>query len=325
MSKQSTMVYRSLIFDALRVTWERKSLWIFGIFAALVFSGGIVDVAVSGIKKATVTGTFLESLLDRSFIGYAYASQFLLQLKKIDVAQFKFFLILSTLLVIGLFCAGIISQAALVHGCQNHIRHSKLLRHHALVHFWNVFSINLIGKMLNLLLVGLTALPVFLFLTKNDPVSSNLLFIHFFLFIPAVIILQILIILSIIAAVQENLRTLPAITRALSIFKTHWLATIEYGFILFFMVCGASILFAGLLTLISVPTSWLYHMLLTSAIFPSYFLIPTSYFFFFSLLLTFAGIVVTFQYVAWHAFFKRATHSTFGLKPFSKIWRALFT
>lgn len=319
------MIYRPLLADAFRVTWERKSLWVFGLFAAIISSGGVVDVAISGLRQATVSGNLFEQLSERSFIGYAYASQFLIQLQKIDTGQFTLMLIVMTVVGVGLVCAGVISQAALVHGAGEQNKHPHLLRRHVLKHFWDVLFVDLITKVLSILLMVLTTLPVFLYLTQASPFASNILFVHFLIFIPAIIVLHILSMLALVSVVEDSVHTIKAIEKSLTLFKTHWLATVEYGFILFILVFGCGLLFAALLSLLSFPYSALYHLALYSGSIPFFFIMNILFALVVgALLLVFGGIVVTFQYSAWRAFYKRATHRTFGLKPFSKIWRALF-
>ncbi len=325
MAKKPTAIYRPLLCDAWRVTWEHKSLWVFGLFAALISSGGVVDVAISGIKQVTASGSLLEHLLERSFIGYAYVSQFLLQIQKINPGRFTIIVVLITLVGVGLVCAGVISQAALIHGAQQKNKHPHLIRRHVFRHFWDVLFIDLVTKLLSIILITLTTLPVFFYLTQASAFSSNLLFIHFLIFIPAIIILHILSMLALVSVVEENTHALHSIERALKIFKTHWLSSLEYGFILFLIVFGVGLMFAALLSLLALPYGVINNLALFSGSVAFYFVINVLFAFALgALLLIFGGIVVTFQYSAWRIFYVRATHRVFGLKPFSKIWRALY-
>lgn len=320
-----TPIYRPLLHDAWKITWERKSLWVFGLFAAVISSGGVIDVAISGLRQATASGNLLEHLIDRSFIGYAYISQFLLQLQKINQSQFIITLVLITLLGVGLICAGIISQAALIHGAEDENKHPHLIRRHVIRHFWDVFLIDAATKILSLLLIVLTTLPIFFYLSQATTFASNVLFVHFLIFIPVIIVLHILSMLSIVSVVDQNMHALPAIEQAIAIFKKHWLATIEYGFILFAIVFSSALLFIGLLSLLSVPYSLIYNLSLFSGSTILFILVNILFAFVVTaIFLCFGGIAVTFQYTAWRTFHKRAIHRTFGFRPFSKIWRALF-
>jgi hypothetical protein len=324
--KKPTPIYRPLLCEAWKVTWERKSLWVFGLFAAVISSGGVIDVAISGIKQATASGSLLEHLLERSFIGYVYVSQFLLQLQKINQNQFMFLATLIVLVMIGLVCAGVLSQAALIHGAGEQNKHPHLIRRHVLKHFWDVLFVDLITKALSILLIALTILPVFFYLTEASKFSSNLLFVHFLLFIPAIVILHILSMFALVSVVEENTHAIGAIERAMSLFKTHWLASLEYGFILFLLVFGSGLVLAALLSLLSFPYSLIYHLALSSGYISFFFTVNIMFAFLLgAILFIFGGIVVTFQYSAWRTFYKRAAHRVFGLKPFAKIWRALYT
>lgn len=322
--KKPTTIYRSLLRDAWNVTWQRKSLWVFGIFAGILFRGSVIDVAISGVRRISDTGSLLEHMLDRSFIGYGYVSQFLLRLQKIDSGQFAWLLVALTVVAVGLICAGVISQAALMHAAGSKPKHPRDIRRHVLTHFWDVLMLNLITKVLSVLLVALASLPVFLFFVSNATITW-IAFVHLLIYIPAVIILNILFLLTLADIVEANTRILEAIENALRIFKTHWLAALELGLLLFFVTLGAGLLFAGLLSILSLPYGYLYHSAVLSGSIGLFSL--TNIFLgiiVFALTLAFGGAMVTFHYSAWHLFYARASHRLHGRNPFAKIWRLLF-
>ena len=321
---KSTTIYRSLLREAFNVTWHRKSLWIFGIFAGLISTGGVIDVAISGMKRATETGSFLTNLLDRTFIGYAYASEFIRYLIPISSNQVTAFLTIGTVISIFLIACGVISQAALIHAAGNPQKHSHEIRKHVLKHFWNVFLIDLTTKIFYLVFTTLLILPVFLFIQNSGNFASTILFFHFLIFIPAVIILHIISLLALVDVVETNSNALNAIYSALRIFKKQWLATLEFGFLLFLILIIAVFgLLAGMI-LLSIPFGYFNSLVL---------LISSPLLFFvmniitgllmLAVILAFGGALVTFQYSAWRFFYKRATHKTHGIKLFSKLWRTI--
>ncbi|MBI2474889.1 hypothetical protein HYV69_00465 [Candidatus Uhrbacteria bacterium] len=319
---KSTTIYRSLLRDAFSVTWHRRSLWIFGIFAGVISTGGVIDVAISGIRKATATGSLLTNMLDRTFIGYAYASEFILRLIQIDSKQVTLFITLGIVAIIALVACGVISQAALIHAAGNPYKHPCEIRKHVFVFFWDIFLVNLITKVAYSLLITLLTLPVILFIQNNSAFASTILFIHFFIFIPAVIILHIISLLALVDVVENKSNALNAFHTALHIFRKQWLATIEFGAILFAILFVAIIVLLSVFILISIPFAYINTVILIIGS-PILFLIMNSItgILMIAVILTFGGALVTFQYSAWKFFFKRATHHIFGDKVFSKLWR----
>ncbi|MDG1949564.1 MAG: hypothetical protein P8J32_01925, partial [bacterium] len=78
--RKSTSLYRNFLSDAWRLTWERKSLWIFGIFAGVISTGGVVDIALRSVKRVEGTNTLLQDLLESGFIGYGLVGSYFQQL-----------------------------------------------------------------------------------------------------------------------------------------------------------------------------------------------------------------------------------------------------
>src|SRR3989338_4394715 len=118
-AKKSTMLYRPFLREAWRLTWERKSLWIFGIFAALISTGGVVDVVWRALQKIQRAESLLENLADSSFMGYDVAASYIGQLATLGPQRTSFIIIVSTLMGILLVIIATLSQGALLLG----IRH----------------------------------------------------------------------------------------------------------------------------------------------------------------------------------------------------------
>lgn len=317
------MLYRPFLREAWCLTWERKSLWIFGIFAALISTGGVVDVVWRALEKVKRTESLLENLADASFIGYDVAASYIGQLAVLGPQRTSFIVIVITLTGILLVVIATLSQGALVLGIRtNEQKNPYDLRREACTHFWSLFVIGILNKVSMLLLVILMALPLLLISVSTNLGHGLLFIILMLLFIPITIILNIVYMFAIIDTVEEDAHPLDAIHTGIRLFGKQWLATFEYGIILFFAVFGAGILFLILLTLFLIPLSIIYTTTLFTG---SFFLFLTlnviAALFIFAVILTFGGACVTFQYSAWYRFYKRGLHKTHGEKVFSKILR----
>src|SRR3989338_3617616 len=108
MRKKSTMLYRPFLCEAWLLTWQRKSLWIFGILAALISTGGVIDTVSVTLQKVERTQSLLNQLLDHSFIGYALASEYIQQLVLLGTHRIGFLLFLITTAAIALVVISIL-------------------------------------------------------------------------------------------------------------------------------------------------------------------------------------------------------------------------
>ncbi|MBI4435090.1 hypothetical protein HY630_00295 [Candidatus Uhrbacteria bacterium] len=324
-AKKSTMLYRPFLRDAWRLTWERKSLWIFGIFAALISTGGVVDVVWRALEKVQRTESLLENLADSSFMGYDVAASYIGQLATLGPERTSFIVIVSTLMGILLVIIATLSQGALLLGIRHKAHQDPYaLRQQAGRHFWSLFLVGLLNKLLILLLVVLMTLPLLLISLSTSLGHGILFFLLMLVFIPASIIVNIIYMFSLIDIVEADSHPLGAIHTAARLFAKQWLATFEYGVIIFFAVFGAGLLFLILISLLVVPLSVVYATALLSGSFSLYLAFNiVSVCLLFALLLTFIGACVTFQYSAWFHFYKHGLHKTHGKKHFSKLMRLL--
>ncbi len=325
-AKKSTMLYRPFLREAWRLTWERKSLWIFGIFAALISTGGVVDTVWRALDKVKRTESLLESLADASFMGYDIAASYIGQLAALGPERSSYIIIAATLTGILLVIIATLSQGALILGMQTTTpKDPYILRQEAGNHFWSLFLIGILNKLLMLLLIVLMTLPLLL-LSLSTTLGHGLLFLLLmFLFLPATIILNIIYMFAVIDVVETGAHPLNAIHTSTKLFAKQWLATFEYGFILFLLVLMAGILFATLLMLLFVPLSIAYAAIVLTGQFSLFLTFNVvSACLLLALILTFGGACVTFQYSAWYHFYKHGLHKTHGKKIFSKILRLAY-
>ena len=324
-AKKSTTLYRPFLREAFVITWKRKSLWIFGIFAALISTGGVVDVVWRSLEKVGKTESLLENLADASFVGYDVAAGYIGQLALLGPQRTSFILIAATLMGILLVIMATLSQGALVLGIRaKGARDPYELRREAGCHFWSLFLIGILNKLLMLILVVLMTLP-FLLVSLSTSVGHAVVFLFLMLlFLPATIIVNIIYMFALIDIVEDGAHPLSAIHTGVRLFAKQWLATFEYGVILFFAVFGAGILLLILLTLLLIPLSIVYAATLLTGSFSLFLTFNViSACLIFALLLTFGGACVTFQYSAWYNFYKHGLHKTHGKKTFSKIFRVV--
>ncbi|HBK35184.1 hypothetical protein A2239_03850 [Candidatus Uhrbacteria bacterium RIFOXYA2_FULL_40_9] len=320
---QPTMVYRPLLRQAWQKTWQRKSLWVFGLFAALLMNGGVFDAFLRSLHRIERTGQLFTDLLSDSVFGFQLFGAYLTQIHTFNQTRVFLFITLLILFVIGLFATSLLSQHALIQGIgSTKPLEPKALRHHAFQGFWDILAINFFVKTASLILTFLCALILIGVFVGSSSWTPLLLFLVFLVFIPLIILINIIGILALIVIVQKKTHALNALHTAFYLFSQHGLATLEFGLSLFLLVFGAGALLLILSVFLLLPFWMLTLAALTYGSLTIYILLNIIVvIFFFSLFLLFIALSTTFHYASWVGFYTRITHKTFGSKVVSKLLR----
>jgi len=322
-TKKSTALYRPFFREAWNLTWTRRGLWIFGIFAALLSTGGVVDVGLASVKKVKASGSFLEQLMDSTFIGYDVAAQYMSQLQVLGPDRTGAIILFASATATLLIVMATISQAALLLGLKKkHTPDSHELKREAREHFWPLLGLGLLNKILTSLLIVLMTLPLLLFYLSTSAYSAILFFGLMLVFIPAVIVINTIYMFALMELVLRKKTFIDSIILGAQLFARQWVAAFEYGVMLFFLVFAAGLLLTALVVLFAVPYAIIFTAtLLTGSL--SVFLTVNTVFALalVALFMAFGGASVTYQYAAWYLFFKRGVHKTHGKKLFSKLHR----
>ena len=321
--KNSTVIYRTLLREAFRLTWQRKTLWIFGIFAAFISTGGVMDIATTSMRRVQRGGSFMHQLLDTSFPGYTLIGKYIGQMQAFGSFRLGAIIICMTLIVIGLLFLAVLSQTALIHGIKAPTHeHPNIVRKRAHDHLFRIFVIDVLTKILGGILVSVTTLPMLWYYLQHSSYSFTIAFVQTLVFFPAVLIVSILSILSVIHVIETESTVSEAIATAWTIFKTHWLATLEYAFILFCLMSLACFVLLGLVITLSIPYALFYTASLLTGSFVIFVLTNVLYgIFAFLVVFAFGGAMVTFQYSAWYLFYKRTEHRSHPKLPIAKTLR----
>jgi hypothetical protein len=321
--KKSTAFYRNLLSHAWNMTKERKILWIFGLFAAIMSTGGVLDVVLRNFGKNPDNVGLFQEILDGSFIGYDFLVQYLAQVRFLGPERASITLALMIFLLFCILITSVLSQSALVKGL---ISRKSLSFRNAIkkgrTSFWHVLGIDLLAKITTFLLVTLTSLTFILATTQMNAATILLHIFLFLLFVPAVIIVNIIASLAVVESVEHNVHALDAIHNAWKVFSRHTLVTFELGLILFIIIFIAGLVGITFLIFLSIPLTLLSVLtLLTGA--PILFILVkvVSVMIYLFLFFTFAGAAVTFQYAAWVRFWDMSRKKTHVRKIIPKLHR----
>ncbi len=322
-TKKSTALYRPFFREAWNLTRTRHGLWIFGIFAAILSTGGVVDVALASIKKIKGGGNLLEQLMDSTFIGYELAAQYMTQVQILGSDTSSAIIIASAAVAGLLIVMATISQGALILGLKkNHVPDSRELKKEAHAHFWPLLGLGLLNKILTSLLIVLMMLPLFYFYISTSSYSAILFFTLMLVFVPAIIVINIIYMFSLMEIVLRGKSLFDSIHLGAQLFAKQWIATFEYGLLLFFIVFLAGLLLIGTVILFAVPYAIIFTATLLTGSLSLFITVNTVFAIaLVAVFMVFGGASVTFQYAAWYLFFKRGIHKAHGKKLFSKILR----
>jgi hypothetical protein len=282
-----------------------------------------MDVLLSSFKKVEQSGTLLTDLMNSSFIGYTLASQYMQQLQLLGPSRAMGIITFATLVGILLIVMAILSQGALILGLQGKTpRDPYALKHEASTHFWSLLTLAVLTKIMTLLLILLMTLPLFFFYLTTTTSSALLFFVLVSLFIPALTVVNIVYMFALIDVADGNRHPLDAIANGWKLFTRHWLATLEYGLVLFLLVFLVGLALIAALLVLTVPYALIFTTTLFTGSFTFFFVANTLFgLLIVAFILAFGGACVTFQYSAWHQFYLRGLHKTHGKKIFSKILR----
>ncbi len=231
-------LYRNILKQALRSTWQNKYLWIFGLFASILGTGGSYEIVVNG----NINNTLLEI---KKFIidAQIFNGNFFTNLARLAITDpFSFFLVMFILVIVAtLFLltlyVSIVSQAALVNNValiySNKKHNFQIGLEKGKKKFLPVLSINIILKIVIFLVLIIISLP----LTFNNRgeitiLQSTYYIISFILLIPVVVILSFISKYAIAYIVIKKNNVSQSIQNAWNLFKKNWLISLEMAFIL---------------------------------------------------------------------------------------------
>ncbi|MFA6131905.1 MAG: hypothetical protein WC702_02435 [Patescibacteria group bacterium] len=316
----SKPIYRPLFLEAWKKSWHHKRLWVLGIFATIMASGGLFESIFGNWQTALKGREMLEQCINGTLPGYQWLVSYSRYLSMLEPRQQYTISAVVILLLLGLISLGALAQGAiLVGGLEKHSLSFRELLKKSYHFFWRILGIDIIGKIGLALLFIITVAPV-AFLNplpygwhQYPPIISLAVFLVGMI---AVTTLQML---SLVGVVRKHLNISGAIHEAWDIFRFHVVVTLELGILLFITSFLATLVTMALLFILSIPLILLFVIatILGSAgfyllsIFASIVIVV-------AIILLASGLLTTFQYTVWSLYFEEA--GRFGIIPKIKRW-----
>jgi hypothetical protein len=249
--------YRSLLKQAFSLAWKNKYLWFFGLFASLTVAGGSWEYQI-------ITQNFGQNLVDSSYYNLSgllalgdllknFFSGFvnLFRFDFLTIINVLTLLLAATVILVLFIWLAIASQAALVDSTKKILTAGKkkiiiTIRSGLTAgqrHFWSVFGLNILTKVLISLALFIISLPLLFMVISNASILSAIYIILFVIFIPIGTGLSLMIKYAISYKVLDNQSFIGSLEKSGKLFKENWLVSLEMAVILFLI----NLLIGGLL------------------------------------------------------------------------------
>lgn len=308
-------IYRPLFLEAWRTVWRRKRLWLLGVFAAFMVSGGLFE-SVSGSWQTALRGRLLiEQCLNGTLPGYQWLVSYGRYMSVLSPAH-QYFLAAAVFLVLAFLAAiGAAAQGALFAGAlEKHLLGFRELFKTGRQFFWRVLWLDVLGKLGLGLVFMLTVAPVAFMNPLPYGWHKYPPFISLVLFLAGAIFITVIQMLSLAGVVRKHLNARAAIAEAWDIFRLHVWVSFELGILLFAVSFLAALATLAALFVLGLPITLLFvaAIILGSPLFYEFSII-VSIAAVVSLILLASGLLTAFQYTTWSLYFEEA--SRFGIIP----------
>lgn len=312
--KDNMFLYRNILSQAWKNTWQNKYLWFFGLFAVLLVNNGGTEIFSrlfsEDISKGFFSGT--RQFIQETNIFSLEALANLGRLAKNDpLSLFIIILIFLAILAILIFLLWMstVSQAAIV----NNAAKFKTNKEHSFKNgfeigkkkFWPVLGLNAVLKVIIYLLFLLMSLPVFTGALKPYFNFYNITFIiSFLIFVPLAFCFSYIMKYAISYVVIKENKFLESIKLGWELFKKNWLVSLEMAFVLFLVNFLASLLLILLLMILAVPFLFIALLFSQLAFYTVFWVVILSALLLFIVFMALVGaILTTFQVSSWTLLF----------------------
>lgn len=232
--------YTKALQTSWNFAWRHKTLWVFGLCAALLGQLGIMDLIgkIALATRATATTVFWIAL-PRSFM-YAVRGMG----GGITMQQWGLMIwVLVTLIGMGVLLAFIatVSQGALIHASAQSFRATRGVPsmsaswHAGVGHFWRLFFLNILRKLFFGLIAALVACISYRALYDANVFDRLSFAVVFALAVMAGLIISFLLMYTAAYIVVENYGLGDALASAWRLFLDHWVVSLEVGVIVLFL------------------------------------------------------------------------------------------
>ena len=317
-------LYRTILSHAIKITWNNKYLWFFGLFATFISSAGgyeIMAKILSGESGVSMIG--LQSFLDTG----VFSAQGLANIKILAQTDLLNLIILiivwvAIVAILALLVwVAVVSQIAIISESTAIMQDKKSIKDKeqsakkevfkpglssGVKYFWPVFYLNFLLKAVLVLVFG--TINYYLFFTAAQPGGFIIEFCNIFIFttfIAIILSLSFITKYAIVFVVTQKKSFLDSLKLGWDLFIKNYISSLGLAFILFSLNFFVGFVVALLVLVSSIPFLFLGLVLYKAAFFVGFWTVVTVAMIFLISLITIIGsIITTFQIVCWTRLFK---------------------
>lgn len=303
-------LYRKILSQSWKTTWQNKYLWFFGIFAGFLMSGNykIILNALNGDMNSGIfpgTRAFMKTGIFGPHIFYNINN--IARHDPISLFAAIFILLLIGTLFAFLIWLSVVSQIALVNNSAGYLTNKKNDFSGGVEagkkNFWPVFGFNVFTKLIVVGAFFIIYLPIILVVNNGGIAANFLYFLCFIIFFSVSVIASFIIKYAIAYTVIKGNNFLESIKSGWKLFKDNWLVSIEMAFTLFFIefLSGVAALLAILI--LATPFAFLFYLFYKTFVVGVYLVIGLAFFISILIIVSVAATVTTFQISSWTGLF----------------------
>jgi hypothetical protein len=300
-------LYRKILGEAWVIAWRNKYLWFFGLFATILIGNGPeFEVMARAVSEEGTFTSPLQAIYEAGLFSFE-AVKNMAALAVADTTSFILaigMLFLVSGLTVFVLWLSVVSQAAIVSNSaaaltgKEHNLQSGV--NAGLAHFWKALWLNVFNKGVIVFLVLLLSL-----LASLPSLPGAIYLMAFIVFVPAVIVISLLIKYAIAYAVVRGDGFLQSLRSGAELFRQNWIISLEMAFTLFLINLVAAFLLifalAALYILSIAALAIVYKVFHGLMIFRIFFLLTILIF---VVIISSAGAILsTFQTSAWTSLF----------------------
>jgi hypothetical protein len=305
-------LYRRLLAQAWKNTWENKYLWFLGLFAALVGSASELNLLFQSFGDVVDRGLFpgLRSFLATGIFSRQAALNFGDLMINDSFGLLMSLTVMAVLLMLLCFLVwfSVVSQAGLVN---NYSRIVAKKSHNlgegldtGIKKFWPVFGLYVLLKIVIYLIFTVIALPIVLWFVQPSVAQNFVFFVAYVIFIPASIIIAFVVKYAVGYVVIKGEKFVDACSLGWELFLKNWLVSLEMAFILFGISFVATLILLLCLAALAIPFLFLSFLIPQLAGIINMGLLLFCFLILFILIVVgFGSILSTFQVTAWTGLF----------------------
>ncbi|MBI3120346.1 MAG: hypothetical protein HYZ08_01880 [Candidatus Kerfeldbacteria bacterium] len=253
-------VLRPTLLRAMKISWNYKFLWFFGIFTALVGGSGEFQAIARSFDGLSLYQRILIALKNGEATGtLKNIWNLILDIATTQTFQVVFWAIVLLILTIMVVMIIIVSQTALVDSTARVLENEPISLDTAwlagMTHFWRMFAITVIGKVIVVVMYLALTIPLGIgfYSTQGAAWNIALVLLSVFVFLPLAVILNFVVRYAQSYTVIEHQPMSLSFLSAWKLFRQHWIASLEMAVAILLASIIAYLLLVLGVALVAIP------------------------------------------------------------------------